>query len=131
MKQLLLLMVLCLMPLTSFAAENQSAVKTSTDGGRYEIVQSEIVRSHFFKLDKYTGNVYQMVQKKDGSRTWKKMVVIGLGLDEIKENTINFQIFIGGIAASDCLMINIHSGNTYQLYKDKDDDTLFWGTIIE
>ena len=131
MKKILLLMALCFISITSSAIENQKAVKTSTEGGRYEIVQSEIVRKYFFKLDKYTGDVYQLVLKSNGDITWQKMDVIGLRFDTIKEDTINFQIFMGGMAVSDCFMINIHTGWTYKLYQDKDTGNLFWGHIIE
>jgi hypothetical protein len=131
MKQFILFIGLCFFSLTSSAIEAQQAVKTSTEGGRYEIVQSEIARKYFFKLDKYTGNVYQLVKKSNGDVTWEKMLVIGLALDTIKEDAINFQIFMGGIAVSDCFMINIHTGKTYQLFCDKTTDELFWGYIIE
>ena len=131
MKQIILLIVLCFISLTSSALETQKAVKTSTEGGRYELVQSEIARKYFFKLDKYTGDVYQLVLKSNGDKTWQKMQVIGLGLDTIKEDTINFQIFMGGMAVSDCFMINIHTGKTYLLYQDEDTDALFWSYIIE
>ena len=131
MKQIILFIVLCFFSLTSSAIETHQAVKTSTEGGRYEIVQSEIARKYFFKLDKYTGDVYMLVLKSDGDVTWEKMQVIGLGLDTIKKDTINFQIFIGGMAVSDCFMINIHTGKTYKLYQDKDTDVLFWSYIID
>lgn len=131
MKQIILLFTLFLFSLTSSAIENQQAVKTSTEGGRYELVQSEIARRYFFKLDKFTGDVYQLVVKRNGDKTWEKMMVVGLSIDTIKENTINFQIFMGGTAISDCFMINIHTGSTYLLYKDPDTDILFWSRILE
>lgn len=131
MKQIIFLIVMCLFSLTSSAIETKQAVKTSTEGGRYEIVQSEIVRKCCFKLDKYTGDVYQLVVKSDGEKTWQKMTVIGLVFDKIKENTINFQIFLGGMAVSDCFMINIYTGKTYLLYSDKDTDELFWSSILD
>lgn len=131
MKKKILLMALCFISLTNRAIENTKAVKTSTEGGRYELVQSEIMRKCFFKLDKYTGEVYQLVLTSDGSKTWQKMYVIGLSHDTIKDNTINFQIFIGGISASDCFMINIHTGTTYMLFEDTDSNSLYWSRIIQ
>ena len=130
MKQIILLMALCLLPLSSQAIEIQQAVKTSTEGGRYEIIQSEIMRRYCFKLDKYTGDVYQLVTTKDDTKKWEKMIVVGLPFDEIKPNTINFQIFMGGIAVSDSFMINIHTGHTYQLYKDEETGANFWAYMI-
>ena len=131
MKQILLLIAICFISLTSSAIETHHAVKTSTEGGRYEIVQSEIARKYTFRLDKYTGDIYQLVLKINGKTTWEKMEVIGLGFDTIKNGIINFQIFMGGIAVSDCFMINIHTGKTYQLYQDSDTNNLFWSYIIE
>ena len=131
MKQVRLLIALCFITLTSSAIETQKAVKTSTEGGRYELVQSEIMRKCFFKLDKYTGDVYQLVLKSDGDKTWQKMEVIGRALDTIKKDTINFQIYMGGMAVGDSFMINIHTGKTYLLYQDKDTEILFWSYILE
>lgn len=131
MKQIILMIAFSFISLSSSAIEPQQAVKTSTEGGRYELVQSEIARKNFFKLDKYTGNVYQLVVKSNGDRTWQKMNIIGLDYDTIKDNTINFQIFMGGMAVSDCFLINIHTGTTYQLYRDTESDSFFWGMIIE
>ena len=131
MKKIILLIALCFISLTSSAIEDTKAVKTSTEGGRYEIVQSEIARKYCFKLDKYTGNVYQLVLKSNGDKTWQKMEVIGLAFDTIKKDTINFQIFMGGMAVSDCFLINIHTGMTYQLYSDTDTEVLFWSYMKE
>jgi len=131
MKQIVFLFILWFISLSSSAIEKNQAVKTSTEGGRYEIVQSEILRKCCFKLDKYTGDVYQLVLNSNGEVTWQKMLVIGLSYDEIEKDTVNFQIFMSGIAASDSFMINIHTGRTYQLYSDANTDELYWSYVIE
>ena len=59
------------------------------------------------------------------------MEVIGRALDTIKKDTINFQIYMGGMAVGDSFMINIHTGKTYLLYQDKDTEILFWSYVLE
>jgi hypothetical protein len=113
------------------AADNYHAVQTSVIAGRYEIIQSEIARKVTLKLDKYTGDVYLLVSTNDNNYTWEKMDRIGGFLDTVKEDTINFQIFLGGIALNDSFLINIHTGKTWKLYNDPSDNRLFWGVILE
>lgn len=131
MKKLYLLLILSFAFASMAAAENYHAVQTSVISGRYEIIQSEIARRVTLKLDKYTGDVYLLVSINDNSYTWEKMDRIGDFLDTIKEDTINYQIFLGGIALKDSFLINIHTGKTWKLYNDPSDNRLFWGEIIE
>lgn len=37
-----------------------NSVSTSLIGGRYEILQSDLVAKYTFKIDKYKGNIYQL-----------------------------------------------------------------------
>jgi hypothetical protein len=45
---------------------------------RYEIVQSEIAAKWTFRLDRFCGNVVQLVSTADGSDAWQNMPVDGL-----------------------------------------------------
>lgn len=110
---------------TSFAygIENFYAVKTSVEGGRYEIIQSPIARRVTLKLDKESGDTYLLVNsasKKD-DYTWQRIFGIGIISDEgAKEGEINYQIFLSGISMKDCYLVNIHTGKTWQLTDVKD-----------
>lgn len=130
MKRYLFIICMFISSLCIWAEDNTSSVSTSQTGGRYEIIQSNIMRSHFFKLDKYTGDVYQYVKKSDNNFTWQKIDIIGKHVSE-ESSSINYQLFIGGIAVADVILINIHTGVTYNLYRDSKEDTLFFARIYE
>ena len=106
------------------AEQSTGNISTSQTGGRYEIVQSPFLRKCLFKLDKYTGKVYQYIIDSEKRGKWERVVVLLESEPKDKER-INFQLFFGGIAAADCFLLNIHTGETYQLTKDKNDIFLF------
>lgn len=128
MKKLVLCLFFSLMGFFAFAEEGGKSVKTSTENGRYEIIQSELARRQTFRLDKKTGSVFLLVTTKSGKDAWEEMEVIGKYVDDTSAE-INYQIFIGGTAASDCFLINIYSGKTWQLFRDTDTKTLFWAPM--
>ena len=128
MKRTFLLFVACIIAITSLA-DDKRAVKTSTEGGRYEIVQSEIVRRLTFKLDKFTGRTYQMVKTSYDDMTWEEVRWRGQPEDTDKEEQISFQLFLGGIMARDCILINIHTGETWMLYQESEAETLYWAPM--
>lgn len=67
MKQLLtLIAALLFFANTMFAQNVANNQSTSMTGGRYEIIASNLVAKNTFKVDKYYGTVYQLVQDKMG-----------------------------------------------------------------
>ena len=125
MRKLTLLMMLALMPLFAMAAdEDKDAQKTSAPDGRFEIVQSQILRSNTFRLDKYTGDVYQFIMK-DTWYTWEKITRQGASKDTTPATQINYQLFLGGMQARDAFLMNVNTGETWLLVKDKSDKLLF------
>lgn len=134
MKKILFLLLFSLMTLTSFAdVDNYPCQSTSLVGGRYEIIQSSKRRSCYFRLDKETGNVWQYVENNEGKADWQFLQIIGLESDSlyVYKDRINYQLFIGGIAAADVLLINVNNGVTYQLYEDTEKKALFFGAITD
>src|SRR5947209_6038711 len=101
--------------LYSQGLEKHQAVMTTQAGGRYEIVQSEIRRSNTFKLDKHTGKVYVFVATKDDWFSWQEVPKESATLDTIIPDKINYQLFMGGILAKDCFLLNINTGATWIL----------------
>lgn len=125
MKKIYFIILMALLFLSVKAQNNSTSVSTSQIGGRWEIIQSNIARRYFFKLDKYTGDVYQYVKRQDGKNKWQQLSVIGNALGYLNEE-ITYQLFMGGIAVSDCLLLNIKTGETYKLYEDSDTKELFF-----
>lgn len=130
MKKSVLLLMFCMITLM-LNAQSYSAVKTSVEGGRWEIVQSEIARRYTYKLDKYNGDVYQLVKKSNGDNTWQKLYRAGDKYDKKEDGKINFQLFLGGFSAQDQFLINIHTGETWGFYEDSDTKEIYLGYILE
>lgn len=130
MKRALLFLFVCLVAVVSSSADEKQSVKTSTEGGRYEIIQSNIVRRLTIKLDKYTGQTYLMVKSKDDTLSWEKMEWYGTAFEEEDNDKINYQIFMGGIMAKDCILLNIHTGRTWMLFEDSRTENLYWSIMF-
>lgn len=130
MKRLILIMLCALSLNCSFADDRYSAVRTSVDNGRYEIVQSEMMRKLIFLLDKYTGDVYQNVLTSGNERSWRKLHKAGVSNDSTPQTQINYQLFIGGISVQDIFLLNINTGETWYIYKDKETDVLFFSKSL-
>lgn len=127
-----ILVIVCFL-LTSLCAmaqiDKHSYVSTTQTGGRFEIIQSPIARRLIFRLDKYTGDVYQYVLGKDNKPLWEKISNAWLSLildKEKKQDYIKFQLFMGGIAVADCFLLDIETGVTFQLYEDPNSKKLFF-----
>ncbi len=119
MKKTLLLLAFLYFANSYSQLERQQAVTTSQVGGRYEILQSEIKRNNTFKLDKYTGKVYMFVSTSLDWYAWQEVQKSNARLDTIIPDKINYQLFMGGISAKDCFLLNINTGTTWMLVVDK------------
>jgi hypothetical protein len=88
---------------------------TSTPpNARYEIVQSELTAKWTFRLDRYTGHVWQLVRAPDESNAWEAVKVISL--PTIAAPLVpRFQIFASGLAAKFTFLIDTLSGQTWTL----------------
>lgn len=97
---------------------------------RYEIVQSERGAKYTFKIDKYTGQVFQIAGKSNQDLTWEPVLFLDtLTQDETTPNKVNFQIFISGLGARHIYMLQVDTGKTWQLAEDSQSGILFWVTI--
>ena len=128
MRKTFVIFLLMLLSVRMFAVDGVGSVSTSQTGGRYEIIQSNIKRSLYFKLDKFTGDVYQFVSTSDGGYTWQKIYVDGKGLGSLNKS-ITYQLFMGGMMAADCILLNIVTGETFMLFEDSKTNTLYFGKI--
>ena len=108
------------------AIDRYSAVRTSVDNGRYEIVQSEVMRRLIFMIDKYTGDIYQNVLSTGDERVWRKLSKIGDSKDFSPKTQINYQLFVGGFNVQDIFLLNINTGETWYLFEDKKTEVLFF-----
>lgn len=138
MKKTVAFFFLLTIVISAFAQESHS-VSTSQIGGRYEIIQSPLARKYTFKLDKYTGNVWQYVMSVDDNTTWQSVPraidVLGTLVpysitDEDISSTVRYQLYIGGTAVRDMFLLDIETGQTWVL-TNSSDGVLFFNEIKE
>ena len=115
--------------ITGMFAQSEKAIKTTMDNARYEVVQSEMMRSLFFMLDKYTGKVYQNVISGQ-ERTWRLIRKVGISKDTTPETKPNYQLFLGGYTVKDIFLYNVNTGETWYLFHDSDEDILFFSKSL-
>lgn len=126
MKKIILTTFLSLLLFPLMAVETNQAVKTSAPEGRFEIVQSEIIRKNTFKIDKCTGRVWVLCSSNSGP-WWSEMYREGYSQEDYKTGT-NFQIFMGGMMARDCFVMDVNTGKTWVLV-ESDSGTLRWSKM--
>ena len=70
-------------------------------------------------MDKYTGKVYSFVTTKSDWLAWQEIPKSFVTGDTSISEKINYQLFMGGILAKDCFLLNINTGVTWVLVEDK------------
>ncbi|MFZ5563129.1 MAG: hypothetical protein ACOZBW_03700 [Thermodesulfobacteriota bacterium] len=86
----------------------------SPDNARYEVIQSETAPRWLFKLDRYTGQVYQLTQTSKGEIHWIEMLV--WERPEIKKPAMaRFQLFISGFSAAYAILMDTAEGGSWIL----------------
>lgn len=107
---------------------NGSNQATSLCGGRWEFFMSEIAVTLTFKVDKFTGDVFQLVELKDKTPTWVLIEREKNSTDIQKQDCINYQLFSSGIGIRHTYLLNTNSGLTWQLVK-RENELLFFQPI--
>ena len=119
-------------PATLAAQSNRSSDVLTQVGpdSRYEIVQSPLAVRWTFRLDKFTGEVAQIVETSSGGLAWEAMPRSAhTAADTRRPNEPNYQLFISGAAARLTFLVNVNTGATWQLLEDTDNKIVFWGPI--
>jgi len=129
MKKIIFVFLAILLSLDAWCQDNsQNQSTTLSDNSRFEIIQSELAVKLTFKIDKFNGKVYLLVQSgKD--LTWQLMYIEKQDNDIVKENQVNYQIFTSGLGIKYTFLMNVNSGITWELAKDTESDELFWNKI--
>jgi hypothetical protein len=93
-----------------------SFTTTSLVGGRWE---SLLAGNANYKIDKFTGDVYVLVQGKDNALSWQLIEKIEKeeNSNDVKiQDVINYQLFTGG-SRSYLYLLNTNTGLTWQLFR--------------
>ena len=103
---------------------SRSQFSSVPDASRFEIIQSEIAAKITLKIDKYTGNVFQMVKGNKGL-FWQLIESEIHPEDKATVDKVNYQVFTSGIAIRMTYLINVNTGATWQL-SESDEIGVFW-----
>lgn len=126
MKRLVILFALFFAGISAFAyGEESIGQKTNTEAGRYEIIIPDNMIRYTFRLDKFTGDIWQLVKNSDDSSTWQKVYREPSYFDSTDEDKINYQLIVPANAARFIMLININNGTTWQICRTKDDEVAF------
>lgn len=126
--------IFIILMLVSFAQQgwtqetHRNQFSSAPDTARYEIFQSELGVMITLLIDKYTGKGYQLVVGKTGL-TWQLLDCEKHILDKATPGRVNYQVFTSGEGIRFTFLLNVNTGATWQLAKDKDSGKLFWAAF--
>jgi len=78
-----------------------------------------------FKIDKFTGDVLALVQRKDETLTWELVKREPTSKDAQKAEAINYQLFSSGQGIRHTYLLNTYTGASWQLVVGENDAWIF------
>jgi hypothetical protein len=124
MKHALIILIL-LFCTTLFAKDKSSSDRTDVpESSRYSIIQSPISVAMTFKLDKYTGILYRMLEDNKGAY-WMQLRREKHPQDTQDRSEVNYQIFTSGLNAGMIYLLNVNTGATWVLSENSKLGTFF------
>ena len=92
------------------------------DNARFEILQSTVAARHTFRLDRFTGRVWQIVLTKSDDNAWEEMPVVAF--PEVTAPTrARFQLFTSGIAVRHTFLLDTATGKSWVIVTSKEKRT--------
>ena len=107
---------------------NRHQFSSAPETSRFQIVQSELGARLTFNIDKFTGNVFLLVEGSNGL-TWQLISSEEQSSDETTANQVNYQIFTSGLGVRMTFLINVNTGITWQLAEDTKSGNYFWDAM--
>lgn len=99
---------------------------TVPSDSRFEIIQSMLLAKVTLRVDKFTGDIDQLVTTKTGALSWQRLFREKHPKDTITNRTkVNYQVFASGLLAKCTILLNLNTGATWQLVDDPEIG-LFW-----
>ena len=109
---------------------NKNLISLKIHTGRYKIVQSTITARGTYKIDTYTGDIYQLVVNNEDENLWQSMDKYGHSNNDPKiEGQKNYELFNSTISVKFTFLINVNSGATWQLFRDTESGDNFFSSI--
>lgn len=94
---------------------------TTPPGARFEVMQSTLAARWTFRLDRYTGRVWQLVKTKDDDNAWEEMRIIDRPQVQ-SPSRARFQLFTSGLAARHTFLLDGDTGRTWLVVTGKSKD---------
>jgi hypothetical protein len=85
---------------------------------RFEVLQSSLAAKWTFRLDRYTGRIWQLVKTKDDDPKWEEMPVLERPASQAAGKP-RFQLFTSGLAARHTFLIDTESGKSWIVVSGK------------
>ena len=119
MKCRVVMIALLTMSSRAFAQEvpAQAQRSASVAEGRFDVVHSPLGLLFTFRLDRFTGRVWQLTSVRGGLWEWEETPVPELATIATP-NRPRFQLHVSGISASHTLLIDTETGKSWQFTKD-------------
>lgn len=115
MKSSMVALCLALGAASSWAQDRAAVIHEQTSpvpGARFEVLQSTIAARWTFRLDRYTGRIWQLVKTKEDDNAWEEMPVAGLPQVAATARP-RFQLFASGLAARHTFLLDTDTGRTW------------------
>ena len=109
---------------SAFAADVHQMTKQPSYG-RFQVVQSQLAAKWTFRLDRYTGRVWQLVKTEDDHAAWQVTPVFALP-EFSKPTKPRFTIFTSGLAARHTFLMDTFTGKTWRLFEDTSTRMVGW-----
>jgi hypothetical protein len=128
---------LCAQEQGSIGPPSVTSQKTGVPAdARFEIIQTNSNIRTTLKLDKYTGDVYELVRNKDLVRAkdedyaWAKIRRLSHPLDKTESpGEVNYQIITTSVGLRYTFLINTRTGASWKLSADPDREQSYWYPI--
>lgn len=119
MKRIILTIIVLWGSLIASAQNFNEYVTTQNNAGRYEVVMSSLQASQTFKVDKYNGDVYQLVETPKGGLVFEKLDRdTSNAIDTQIPDQVNYQFVMSGILAKCTFLVNVNTGEVWNLVHD-------------
>jgi hypothetical protein len=99
---------------------------------RYEIIATTSRVKTVLKLDKYTGEVFELarnkalIKTKDEEHAWQRTKRLPHPDKDETTNQVNYQIYTDGESGIYTYLINLRTGATWILAKEEGKEELYW-----
>lgn len=99
---------------------------------RYEIIATTSIVKAVLKLDKHTGEVFELarnkalIKTKDEEHAWQRTKRLPHPNKEEATNEVNYQIYTEGAGGIYTYLINLKTGATWILANEEGKEELYW-----